>query len=170
VSAITINRFCSSGLQAVAQGASAILAGWQDVVLAGGIESMSQVAMGGQKPSPHPGLMAERPAAYTPMGITAEIVADRFGVSRADQDTMAYGSHMKAISAIKEGRFADEIIPIKTRVQGPDGWKDITFSVDEGPRPTPRSKVWASSGQRSRTTARSPPAIPRRPAMAPPPS
>jgi acetyl-CoA acyltransferase len=134
VSAITINRFCSSGLQALAQGASAILSGWQEAVLSGGIESMSQVAMGGQKPSPHPGLMERRPAAYTPMGITAEIVAERFGVSREDQDAFAYSSHMKAVAAIKECRFVDEIVPVKTRVQTEGGWKDLSFAVDEGPR------------------------------------
>jgi len=134
VPAITINRFCSSGLQALAQGAASIQAGWQNVVLAGGVESMSQVAMGGQKPAPHPGLMAARPEAYTPMGITAEIVADRFGVTRAAQDELAYASHQKAVAAITSGRFADEIVPVSTRVVVDGAWKDITFSVDEGPR------------------------------------
>jgi acetyl-CoA acyltransferase len=134
VPAITINRFCSSGLQALAQGAASIAAGWQDVVLAGGIESMSQVAMGGQKPSPHPGLMETRPEAYTPMGITAEIVADRFSVSRADQDSFAVSSHRKALDAINSGKFVDEIVPIKTRVSVDGVWKDITFATDEGPR------------------------------------
>lgn len=134
VPAVTINRFCSSGLQALAQGAAAIAAGWQDVVMAGGVESMSQVAMGGQKPSPHPGLMETRPAAYTPMGITAEIVAERFNVSRADQDEFALSSHQKAVAAIAAGRFVDEIIPIKTRLNADGVWKDITYSVDEGAR------------------------------------
>jgi acetyl-CoA acyltransferase len=134
VPAVTINRFCSSGLQALAQGAAAIAAGWQDVVLAGGVESMSQVAMGGQKPSPHPGLMETRPEAYTPMGITAEIVAERFNVSRADQDAFALSSHQKAVAAIAAGRFVDEIIPIKTRLSADGVWKDITYSVDEGAR------------------------------------
>jgi len=134
VSALTINRFCSSGLQSLAQGAAAIQAGWQEVVLAGGMESMSQVAMGGQKPSPHPGLMAERPAAYTPMGITAELVADRFGVSRADQDAFAFRSHQKAVAAIQSGRFAEEIIPIQTRLNKEGVWQDLSFATDEGPR------------------------------------
>ncbi len=134
VPAITINRFCSSGLQALAQGAASIAAGWQEVVLAGGIESMSQVAMGGQKPSPHPGLMETRPAAYTPMGITAEIVADRFNVSRADQDAFAVSSHRKALDAINGGKFTGEIVPIQTRVSVDGVWKDITFATDEGPR------------------------------------
>lgn len=134
VAAITINRFCSSGLQAIAQGAAAITAGWQDIVLAGGIESMSQVAMGGQKPSPHPGLMATRPEAYTPMGITAELVAERYGVSREAQDQLALSSHQKAVAAITSGRFAEEIVPIETRVCIEGNWKDIRFSTDEGPR------------------------------------
>jgi len=134
VPAITINRFCSSGVQSIAQAASAITAGWQDVALAGGVESMSQIAMGGQKPSPHPGLMASRPEAYTPMGITAEIVAERFGVTRAQQDEFALASHQKAIAAIAAGRFVDEIVPVHTRVATDSGWKEITFAVDEGPR------------------------------------
>ncbi|MES2640336.1 MAG: thiolase family protein [Myxococcota bacterium] len=134
VSAVTVNRFCSSGLQSLAQAASAISAGWQDVALTGGVESMSQIAMGGQKPSPHPGLMETRPEAYTPMGITAENVAERFGVTREEQDRFAVASHQKALAAIREGRFVDEIIPIQTRVSTDGGWKDLTFSVDEGPR------------------------------------
>lgn len=134
VPAITINRFCSSGLQSVAQGATAILAGWQDVVLAGGVESMSQIAMGGQKPSPHPGLMADHPEVYTPMGITAEIVASRFGVGRAEQDAFAASSHQKAAAAIAAGRFVEEIVPVHTRVATDSGWKEITYAVDEGVR------------------------------------
>lgn len=135
VPAITINRFCSSGLQSVAQGATAILAGWQEVVLAGGVESMSQIAMGGQKPSPHPGLMAEHPEVYTPMGITAEIVASRFGVSREEQDAFAASSHQKAAAAIAAGRFVEEIVPVHTRVWSDTGWKELRFEVDEGVRP-----------------------------------
>ena len=134
VPAITVNRFCSSGLQSLAQGAAAIHAGWQEIVLSGGVESMSQIAMGGQKPSPHPGLMATRPEAYTPMGITAEIVAERFHVSREDQDRFALSSHQKAVAAIAAGHFTDEIIPIQTRVLEAGGWRELSFSVDEGPR------------------------------------
>jgi acetyl-CoA acyltransferase len=135
VPAVTINRFCSSGLQSIAQGASGIIAGWQDVVLAGGVESMSVVPMGGQKPSPHPGLIRDRPSAYTPMGITAENVASKFDVSRAVQDEFALRSHERALAAIEAGRFHDEIIPVETRVFSSGGWRDISFSVDEGPRP-----------------------------------
>jgi acetyl-CoA acyltransferase len=134
VPSITINRFCSSGLQSLAQAGAAIAAGWQDVALTGGVESMSIIPMGGQKPSPHPGLMATRPEAYTPMGITAEIVADRYGITREMQDAFAVSSHQKAIAAIQGGRFADEIVPLTTRVYSDAGWRDITFSVDEGPR------------------------------------
>jgi len=134
VSAVTINRFCSSGLQSLAQGAAAIACGWQDIALTGGVESMSVLAMGGQKPSPNPDLVERRPEAYTPMGITAEVVATRYNVSRADQDAFAVASHRKALSAIQEGRFVDEIVPIHTRVSSDAGWKDITFATDEGPR------------------------------------
>ncbi|MCB9681874.1 MAG: thiolase family protein [Alphaproteobacteria bacterium] len=135
VPALTINRFCSSGLQSITQGASAIVAGWQDVVLAGGVESMSVVPMGGQKLVPNPHLIEERPASYTPMGITAEIVAERFGVSRLVQDTFAAQSHARALAAIEAGRFKEEIVPVATRVYDGSAWHDITFEVDEGPRP-----------------------------------
>ena len=134
VPAITVNRFCSSGIQSIAQGAASILAGWQDVVLAGGVESMSEIAMGGQKPAPNPSLMQNRPEAYTPMGITAEIVAERFGVSREAQDLFAVESHRRAIAAQKAGRFTDEIVTVNTRVMTDSGWKAIAFCVDEGPR------------------------------------
>jgi acetyl-CoA acyltransferase len=133
VPAATVNRFCSSGLQSIAQAASAILAGWQDTALAGGVESMSVVPMGGQKPAPNPELMADHPEAYMPMGVTAELVAERFGITRADQDAFAFQSHQRAIAAIESGKFADEIVPVKTRVFN-NGWTDVEFAVDEGPR------------------------------------
>ena len=135
VPAVTVNRFCSSGLQSLAQAAAAITAGWQDVALTGGVESMSQVAMGGQKPSPHPGLVTNRPEAYTPMGITAELVAQKYGITRAEQDAFALSSHQKAMAANQGGKFKDEIIPVNTRVTA-DGatWKEIAFDTDEGPR------------------------------------
>ena len=134
VPAITINRFCSSGLQSIAQGASAILAGWQDVVLAGGVESMSMLAMGGEKPSPNPDLMRDRPQVYTPMGITAEHVANRFEVSRADQDAFAARSHERALAAQAAGKFEAEIVPIQTKVWADGAWHDLVHAVDEGPR------------------------------------
>lgn len=134
VPAMTINRFCSSGLQSISQGAAGILAGWQNAVLAGGVESMSQVPMTGQKPMPNPSLVTSRPDTYTPMGLTAENVAQRFGISRADQDAFAYESHQRAIAAISAGRFEEEIVPVPTRVFKGGTWHDITFAVDEGPR------------------------------------
>ena len=135
VPAVTINRFCSSGLQSLAQGAAAILAGWQNAVLSGGVESMSQIAMGGQKPSPNPELMDAHPEAYTPMGITAENVAERFHVSREDQDAFSLRSHLKAVDAIEHGRFSDEIVPIDTRAFTDGAWQSIRVDRDEGPRP-----------------------------------
>lgn len=134
VPAMTINRFCSSGLQSLAQGASAILAGWSDVVLTGGVESMTLIAMGGEKPAPNPTLMADRPEAYTPMGITAEHVASRFDVGRDDQDAFALRSHERALAAIAEGKFKDEIVPVQTRVFTDGAWQDVTVDTDEGPR------------------------------------
>lgn len=134
VPALTINRFCSSGLQSLAQGASSVIAGWQDVVLTGGVESMTLIPMGGQKLSPNPALMTSRPDVYTPMGITAENVASRFGVSRAEQDAFALQSHERAIAAIDAGRFSEEIVPVNTRVFDGTSWHDVTVSEDEGPR------------------------------------
>jgi len=136
VPAMTINRFCSSGLQSLAQGASAILAGWQRVVLTGGVESMSMIPMTGGKPAPNPRLVAERPEAYTPMGLTAENVAARWNVSREDQDRFGVRSHERALRAIAEGRFRDEIVPVHTRVFEDGAWRELTFDTDEGPRQT----------------------------------
>jgi len=134
IPSLTINRFCSSGLQSLAQAGASIAAGWQDVALTGGVESMSIIPMGGQKPSPHPGLMATHPEAYTPMGITAELVADQYGISREAQDQFAVASHQRALAAIQSGRFAEEIVPVNTRVYVEGAWRDVTFTTDEGPR------------------------------------
>ena len=130
----TVNRFCSSGIQSIAHGAQAILAGWADVVVAGGVESMSLLPMGGHNPMPNPGLVDKHPEAYAPMGLTAELVADQFGVSREEQDAFALESHRKALAAQAAGRFDDEIVPVTAQV-----WKDgtraeVTFEKDEGPR------------------------------------
>jgi acetyl-CoA acyltransferase len=130
VPAMTMNRFCSSGLQALATGASEIIAGWSQIVLTGGVESMSLVPMGGGKPAPNPYLAANWPSAYESMGITSETVASRYGVSRADQDAFGVASNAKALAAIREGRFKDEIIPIATQADG----KDVIFDTDDGPR------------------------------------
>lgn len=134
VPAMTINRFCSSGLQALAQAAAAIEAGWYSAALTGGVESMTMIAMGGDRPSPNPSLMENNPAAYTPMGLTSENVAEKFSVSRQEQDEFAVSSHKKAIAAISEGRFKDEIVPVETRVYKGGKWEDITVDTDSGPR------------------------------------
>ena len=111
-SAMTINRFCSSGLQAIALAAGSIAAGHHDIVVAGGVESMSMVPMTGNKLSASPEAMARMPSAYTPMGITAENVAKKFDISRADQDAFAMASHKKAAAAQAAGKFKDEIVPV----------------------------------------------------------
>ena len=123
----TVNRFCSSGLQTVAQAAERIMAGGADVIVAGGVESMTQVPMTGFKLSPHPQLVAEWPEVYMPMGITAELVARQHEVSRQQQDEFAAQSQRRAAEAIAKGLFADEIVPVRT----PHGMLD----QDELPRP-----------------------------------
>jgi acetyl-CoA acyltransferase len=130
VPGMTLNRFCSSGLQSLATGAAQIAAGWQKVVITGGVESMSLVPMGGQKPAPNPALVQSFPASYDSMGITSETVAERYDVSREDQDVFAVESNRRAIEAISEGRFKDEIIPIEVTLGG----EQVVFDTDEGPR------------------------------------
>jgi acetyl-CoA acyltransferase len=140
VSAMTVNRFCASGLQAIAQAADRIRGGGASVVVAGGTESMSMIPMGGHKISANPWLVDNMPAAYLSMGLTAERVGERFQVSREDADAFALGSHQKALKAIAEGRFADEIVPVewteRTPKNGSAKAKEETrrFAVDEGPR------------------------------------
>src|SRR5262249_41274459 len=120
-SAMTINRFCSSGLQAIALAAGAIAIGSHDIVIAGGVESMTMVPMTGNKISVSPEAMSRFPTVYTPMGITAENVAKRFSISREDQDKFALGSQKKAAAAKAAGRFKDEIIPVQvTNYRGND--------------------------------------------------
>lgn len=113
VPAVTVNRFCASGLQAIAQAAAYIATGGAEVVVAGGVESMSRVPMTGFKLSPHPELIEKLPAAYMGMGHTAELVARRCGVTREMQDRFAAESHRKAARAAAAGRFADEILPFR---------------------------------------------------------
>jgi acetyl-CoA acyltransferase len=135
VPAITVNRFCSSGLQALAYAAGRIALGGIDIAVAGGVESMSMVPMGGAKPSAHPELFDRYPEAYTAMGITAENVARRFDVSRRMQDEFAYGSQMKAAAAQQAGKFVEEIVPVQTRVFNDDGSaSEVTLTEDECPR------------------------------------
>lgn len=138
-SAVTINRFCSSGLQAVAFAAERIRAGWGDCMIAGGTETMSLVPMGGHKVAPNPRLVDSWPDYYLNMGLTAENVAQRYSISREEADEFSLQSHQKALDAIKGGRFRDEIVPLTVRtVQLDEGGKRITresvFDTDEGPR------------------------------------
>lgn len=140
VPAITINRFCSSGLQAIAFAAERIMLGYAETVVAGGVESMSRVPMTGFKLSPHPDLLEAMPEAYMSMGHTAERVAKRFGVTREDQDRYAYESHRKAARAIADGKFAGEIVPVATVRTGYDPqrgpWREpVAFDTDECVRP-----------------------------------
>jgi acetyl-CoA acyltransferase len=121
VSAMTVNRFCASGVQAIAQVAQAILAGQYSVGIAGGLESMSLIPMGGNKVSANPEVMEKHPEVYTSMGATAEKVAARFGVSRADQDAFAVESQRRAATAREKGLFKDEIAPITVTVHDDAG-------------------------------------------------
>jgi acetyl-CoA acyltransferase len=134
VPAITVNRFCSSGSQTIALAADTIRSGNADIIIAGGVESMSMVAMGGNKPIAYPGLMDAMPTSYTAMGTTAEVVARKFGISREAQDEFAYNSNMKAAAALEAGKFTDEIVPLNVRTRSNGAWKDFVFSTDEGPR------------------------------------
>jgi len=128
--AMTVNRYCASGLNAIALGANAIRAGEADVVVAGGAESMSLVPMMGHKVAPNPALVESRPDAYLAMGMTAEVVAQKYGIAREDADAFALASHQKAVAAIDAGRFKDEIVPLEV---GTDGGR-VSFDTDEGPR------------------------------------
>jgi acetyl-CoA acyltransferase len=130
-SGMTVNRFCSSGLQAIAIAAGAIATGANDIVIAGGVESMTMVPMTGNKLSASPEAMRRCPDVYTPMGITAENVAKRFSISRADQDAFALRSQQKAAAAQKSGVFGDEIVGVKaTRYEG-GKHVDVVFDRDE---------------------------------------
>ena len=134
VPAMTINRFCSSGLQAASIVADRIAAGAIDAGVAGGVESMSMIPMGGNKVALNPTLVEGFPDAYIPMGNTAENVARRFEISRADQDAFALRSHQRALAAWAEGRFTTEVLPVVTRVFEDGAWRDVTVERDEGPR------------------------------------
>ncbi|HDK46037.1 MAG TPA: thiolase family protein, partial [Actinobacteria bacterium] len=130
VPAMTMNRFCSSGLQTLATGATHVAAGFSDIVLTGGVESMTIVPMGGNKPAPNPWLAEHMPTVYESMGMTSENVAARFGISREEQDRFALESHRRALDAQKKGRFADEILPVQVRL----GDGSFVFDTDDGPR------------------------------------
>jgi len=135
----TVNRFCSSGLQAIATAAYEIMVGAAEVMIAGGVEFMSQVPIMGLTPSPNPYLVEHNPQVYTSMGLTAENVAEKFGISREDQDRFALSSHQKAAKAIREGKFKEEVVPIPAKVKESkeDGTviaKEVIFDTDEGVR------------------------------------
>ena len=134
VPAMTVNRFCSSGLQSLASAAGRIALGGIDAAIAGGVECMSAVPMGGGKPSANPELFNRYPEAYANMGITAEEVARRFDVTREVQDEVAYNSNIRAAAAVDGGKFDQETFPVATQVFTDDGPQDVTLSRDEGPR------------------------------------
>jgi acetyl-CoA acyltransferase len=139
-SAVTVNRFCSSGLQAIAYGAERIMLGHSQVVIGGGTESMSMVPMGGNKVSPNPTLVETYPDVYLSTGLVAENHARASNISREAQDAFALRSHQRALEAITAGRFKDEIVPLTVKVVDPtsNGGKpntrEIKFDTDEGPR------------------------------------
>ena len=139
VSGMTVNRYCASGLETIAIAAAKINAGMADCIVAGGAESMSLIPMGGWRIVPHAGVALAHPDHYWGMGLTAEAVANEYKISREDQDAFALNSHLKAMKAIKEGKFKDEIVPIKiseTYVDENEKKKirDFIVDTDEGPR------------------------------------
>jgi len=149
-SAMSINRFCSSGLESIHLAALKIMSGTSRCIVAGGAESMSMVPMGGNKFAPNPTLASTRPLAYLNMGLTAERVADRYDVSREDQDAFACESHSRAVAAQKAGRFTDEIMPLNVERVTPSGngvkpkTESIVFDRDEGPRAETSPEVLAN--------------------------
>ena len=134
----TINRFCSSGLQAIATAAHEVMTGQVDVAVAGGVESMTLIPMTGNKYAPNPSLTAEWPEIFISMGLTAEIVAQRFHISREEQDRFSLRSHQRAAAAIAQGRSADEILPLTVSCweeeNGHPRKREVTFGTDEGVR------------------------------------
>ena len=148
VPAITINRFCASGLETIAMGAEQILSGRAEVVIAGGVESMSQVPFGANL-SPNPSLIEHAPEAYLSMGLTAENLTRKYSISRNDQDAYAYDSHRKAIAAIDAGKFREEIVPLtvkETHLNSGNTPETVNtvFDTDEGPRRDTSTEALAS--------------------------
>jgi acetyl-CoA acyltransferase len=138
ISAMTINRFCSSGLQAIAMAAERIMAGGAETIVAGGVESMTMIPMGGHKVSANPWLVSNYPDSYLSMGLTAERLAQLYHITREQSDQFSVESHKKAIAAIQAGKFDEEIVPVPVSFTTPNGSKpkrtDIVFKMDEGPR------------------------------------
>ncbi len=145
----TVNRLCSSGLEAIAIADQRIRAGGDRVIIAGGAESMSLIPMGGAKPSPNPWMAEHYPASLLTMGLTAERVARHYKISREDQDAFALQSHQKALAAQAAGRFDDELIPVTVTISlpgkkaGKPHVEEIIFLVDEGPRPDTSAEALA---------------------------
>ncbi len=139
VSGMTVNRYCASGLETISIASAKIAAGYADCIIAGGVESMSLIPMGGWRIVPNPTVAKEHADWYWGMGLTAEAVAKEFNVSREDQDLFAYNSHQKAIAAIKAGKFKEEIVPVKVTETYLDEnqkrkTRDFIVDTDEGPR------------------------------------
>lgn len=146
--AMTVNRYCASGLQAIALAAERIRGGGADVIIAGGVESMSMIPMGGNKIAVNPWLVANYPGSYLSMGLTAERVAKHYGISREDADEFALQSHQKAVAAIGCGNFESEIVPVPVTVATPNGKgktkaEATSFRTDEGPRSDTTSEALA---------------------------
>jgi acetyl-CoA acyltransferase len=145
---MTVNRFCSSGLQAIAMAAERIMCGGAVVIVAGGTESMTMIPMGGHKIAPNPWLVTNYPDAYLSMGLTAERLAHRYGITRQMADEFSFHSHQKALAAIAAGHFADELVPVPVSFTTPNGSKpkrvEITFKQDEGPRADTTPEALAS--------------------------
>ena len=138
-SAMTVNRYCSSGLQTIALAAERIMTGGADAIVAGGLETMSMIPMGGNVFRPNPAIVETYPDYYLNMGLTAENLARKYEITREQADEFSYNSHRKALAAIAEGRFTDEIVPMNVFVDEIDESgrvrrKEIVFAQDEGPR------------------------------------
>ena len=152
----TVNRLCASGLEAIAMADQRIRSGGARVVVAGGAESMSLIPMGGNKPSPNPWLAANYPASLLTMGLTAERVARRYGISRVDQDDFALSSHQKALAAQAAGRFAEELVPVTVTTAVPGAKpgelhvQEKIFSADGPPRRHLRRSARATQARLSR--------------------
>lgn len=148
VPGVTVNRYCASGLETIAMATAKIKAGMADCIIAGGAESMSYIPMGGFKVTPNYNTANTNPDWYNNMGLTAEAVAEKYNVSREDQDKFAYNSHMKALKAIKEGRFKDEVLPYEVEETYLDSkekqqTRNYTVDTDEGPRADTSKEVLA---------------------------
>src|SRR5712691_3882870 len=140
-SAVTVNRFCASGLQAIAFAAERVMCGFASAIVAGGTESMSLVPMGGNKIAPNPTLVDRYPDVYLSTGLVAENHAKESSITREEQDRFALASHQRALAAIDSGRFADEIVAVRAAVVEPSNGasarptiREVTFTIDEGPR------------------------------------